>query len=106
MPRRPAPRRPRERTFDGCATCRTRKIKCDGRKPFCSPCEKRGLECSGFRAKIQYVFYDHNTEEFVWNADQDTKTPSASRRLLSSGEQYSLSALAVRLISGKRMTEL
>ncbi|KAL7625275.1 hypothetical protein AAE478_004491 [Parahypoxylon ruwenzoriense] len=28
----------------GCATCKSRKVKCDERKPFCGRCEKSGYE--------------------------------------------------------------
>ena len=34
-----------ERTQKGCLTCRQKKKKCDGAKPVCESCSKRGLEC-------------------------------------------------------------
>ncbi|PTU17822.1 hypothetical protein P175DRAFT_0512028 [Aspergillus ochraceoroseus IBT 24754] len=33
------------RSRTGCLTCRTRKLKCDERKPVCSQCRKGGREC-------------------------------------------------------------
>lgn len=32
----------RKRVALACDSCRDRKIKCDGSKPICSPCGKRG----------------------------------------------------------------
>ncbi|EXJ79542.1 hypothetical protein A1O3_07821 [Capronia epimyces CBS 606.96] len=29
----------------GCTTCRTRKIKCDERRPLCTRCERAGIKC-------------------------------------------------------------
>lgn len=31
----------RKRVALACETCRERKIKCDGAKPICGPCERR-----------------------------------------------------------------
>ncbi|KAH6869691.1 fungal-specific transcription factor domain-containing protein [Thelonectria olida] len=39
----------RKRVALACDNCRDRKVRCDGRKPVCGPCEKRGeagLQCS------------------------------------------------------------
>lgn len=40
--------RKRSRNFDGCWTCRLRKIKCDATKPICLRCQKAKLECKGY----------------------------------------------------------
>ncbi|CCH41954.1 Arginine metabolism regulation protein II [Wickerhamomyces ciferrii] len=40
------------KTFTGCATCRSRKIKCDLGKPFCKRCEKSGLICAGYQINL------------------------------------------------------
>ncbi|KAJ5161818.1 hypothetical protein N7492_007210 [Penicillium capsulatum] len=52
-----APARPRKRTktFTGCWTCRTRKIKCDEGKPFCRQCLDKGFECEGYTARLQWL---------------------------------------------------
>lgn len=39
---------PRSRNFDGCWTCRLRKIKCDSTRPICLRCKKANLECKGY----------------------------------------------------------
>ncbi|KAE8313939.1 hypothetical protein BDV41DRAFT_249154 [Aspergillus transmontanensis] len=33
------------RTWTGCLTCRSRKVKCDERKPLCRNCERSRVEC-------------------------------------------------------------
>lgn len=38
----------RSRNFDGCWTCRLRKIKCDCTRPVCLRCQRAKLECKGY----------------------------------------------------------
>ncbi|KAI8623729.1 hypothetical protein F5Y19DRAFT_457260 [Xylariaceae sp. FL1651] len=40
-----ASRRSRPKSHSGCKTCKSRKIKCDERKPACGNCTKRNVEC-------------------------------------------------------------
>ncbi|KAK9545716.1 hypothetical protein V6Z77_009270 [Aspergillus fumigatus] len=35
----------RKRLALACDTCRSRRVKCDGERPFCAPCRTRGLNC-------------------------------------------------------------
>ncbi|KAH7381531.1 hypothetical protein BKA66DRAFT_419113 [Pyrenochaeta sp. MPI-SDFR-AT-0127] len=48
--KRPAPRGtaayPRKRAVAACQTCRSRKTKCDNRRPSCSFCERAGATCN------------------------------------------------------------
>jgi len=37
---------PRKRVSQACDRCRSRKDKCDGKKPACSTCLSNGRECS------------------------------------------------------------
>ncbi|KAJ0159865.1 hypothetical protein CTA2_8979 [Colletotrichum tanaceti] len=41
---------PKART--GCATCKTRHVKCDERKPTCFRCEKVGVACEGYVERV------------------------------------------------------
>lgn len=36
----------RRRAVLACDTCRSRRTKCDGRKPACSFCEEHGIPCN------------------------------------------------------------
>ncbi|KAI0169653.1 hypothetical protein GGR52DRAFT_592216 [Hypoxylon sp. FL1284] len=42
----PKARRVHHKSRNGCATCKTKRIKCDERRPRCSYCDKRRLPCS------------------------------------------------------------
>lgn len=44
----------RSKTFTGCFTCRSRKIRCDLHKPFCKNCAKSGLICAGYDIKLRW----------------------------------------------------
>ncbi|GFF41003.1 transcriptional activator protein acu-15 [Aspergillus udagawae] len=35
----------RKRLALACDTCRSRRVKCDGQRPYCTPCRTRGLDC-------------------------------------------------------------
>ncbi|KAL3495879.1 hypothetical protein BJX62DRAFT_252876 [Aspergillus germanicus] len=37
--------KPRKRLTLACDTCRSRRVKCDGQRPYCAPCRIRGLDC-------------------------------------------------------------
>ncbi|KAK4160595.1 hypothetical protein QBC43DRAFT_325250 [Cladorrhinum sp. PSN259] len=38
--------RPQKRTANTCGACRTRKVRCDGRRGICTNCERLGLPCA------------------------------------------------------------
>lgn len=44
----------RTKTFTGCWTCRTRKIKCDLQRPTCNRCKKANLTCEGYSIKLRW----------------------------------------------------
>lgn len=63
----------RTRSFGGCFTCRSRRIKCDEKRPKCSTCLKAGIACEGYEAKLKFVFYgSHPTleEQVVGKSDR------------------------------------
>lgn len=41
-------RRYHNKTRSGCATCRTRRVKCDETKPQCLRCQRFGVVCDGY----------------------------------------------------------
>lgn len=43
------------RNFNGCWTCRNRKVKCDLRKPLCLRCERANLECEGYSVRLSWA---------------------------------------------------
>ncbi|CAI7623113.1 unnamed protein product [Penicillium glandicola] len=44
------------RSFTGCATCRSRHVKCDEGRPECSICQYFGLACGGYKKDIFFDF--------------------------------------------------
>ncbi|RYC81701.1 hypothetical protein BFJ63_vAg15397, partial [Fusarium oxysporum f. sp. narcissi] len=48
----------RTRSFGGCVTCRSRRVKCDEGRPGCSMCKISGLDCGGYSKDIFFDFDD------------------------------------------------
>lgn len=46
---------PRSRNFNGCWTCRLRKIKCDATRPVCLRCQKANLQCKGYAVVLAWA---------------------------------------------------
>lgn len=45
----------RSRNFEGCWTCRLRKIKCDATRPICLRCQKANLQCKGYSIVLAWA---------------------------------------------------
>ncbi|OBA24528.1 hypothetical protein METBIDRAFT_34561 [Metschnikowia bicuspidata var. bicuspidata NRRL YB-4993] len=50
-----AVRKRKSKTFTGCFTCRSRKIRCDLQRPFCQNCKKAGWTCGGYNIKLRWL---------------------------------------------------
>jgi hypothetical protein len=48
----------RTRTFTGCRTCRSRHAKCDEAQPECGTCQRLGLSCGGYGARLFWITDD------------------------------------------------
>lgn len=73
-----------KRTFNGCWTCRIRKVKCDTRQPSCLRCEKAKLNCQGYDIKLgfyQCLTVQHG--ELVDIAEKKDKESKYNRRNVS-----------------------
>lgn len=51
--------RKHSKTFTGCWTCRSRKIKCDEARPSCLQCRTRSLQCEGYFVRLQWMPPNH-----------------------------------------------
>ncbi|PMB71143.1 Transcriptional activator protein UGA3 [Beauveria bassiana] len=40
---------------EGCSTCTKRRIRCDGSRPTCVKCEKKGLVCPGYGPRLRWA---------------------------------------------------
>lgn len=49
------PPKKRSRNFDGCWTCRVRKIKCDCTRPTCLRCQRANLSCQGYAIVLAWA---------------------------------------------------
>ncbi|ODV76866.1 component of the ARGR regulatory complex [Suhomyces tanzawaensis NRRL Y-17324] len=79
----------RSKSFTGCFTCRSRKIRCDLSRPFCNNCTKAGVVCSGYDIKLKWSlplnFKTRSGQAFSslvsFNlGDEDAETPEFFQR--------------------------
>ncbi|KAL5336432.1 hypothetical protein BJX70DRAFT_281460 [Aspergillus crustosus] len=61
-----------------CGPCRSRRLKCDQLKPFCSQCIRAKRECSGYRDVSAGRFYDQTEEVKKKNSTSSPSTSSSS----------------------------
>ncbi|KAJ2988737.1 hypothetical protein NUW58_g3825 [Xylaria curta] len=66
----------RTKTFTGCWTCRSRKVKCDEGRPRCRVCLSRDLACEGYGARLQWLAPDTGDGE---NSQSAALTTPSSR---------------------------
>ncbi|RCK60924.1 Arginine metabolism regulation protein II [Candida viswanathii] len=80
----------RSKTFTGCFTCRSRKIKCDLTRPHCEKCVKAGLLCAGYDIKLRWsmpIKYkptksgNVKSEPIRFNDKEDGESSSSSNAL-------------------------
>ncbi|KAL6353765.1 hypothetical protein LRP88_12757 [Fusarium phalaenopsidis] len=77
------------KTFTGCWTCRSRRLKCDETKPECIQCQLKGISCGGYHARLQWM----RPASIYGNLDNDTPTEPQDvhrRRLLPASRMKSL----------------
>lgn len=54
VPRKRRRRAPASGAADDCFACHKRSVKCDRRRPYCSPCLEIGSECSGYKTQLTW----------------------------------------------------
>lgn len=79
----------RTRTFTGCRTCRSRHAKCDEAQPKCGTCQRLGLDCGGYGARLFWITDDsalrpeqqqsHRGSAYRYPLFTGTSPPSALR---------------------------
>lgn len=61
--------RKKGRAFDGCWTCRQRKVKCDLTKPQCTRCIKSNRVCQGYEIRLGWslpMSYSKNDNSLIY----------------------------------------
>ncbi|KAH8669139.1 hypothetical protein BX600DRAFT_267454 [Xylariales sp. PMI_506] len=48
-------RQQRTKTFTGCWTCRSRRVKCDEQTPSCRRCQQYGVQCEGYGVRLSWL---------------------------------------------------
>ncbi|KAJ5627294.1 hypothetical protein N7528_004721 [Penicillium herquei] len=48
------PSKQRTKTFTGCWTCRSRRVKCDEEHPHCRRCRRSGWQCQGYAVRLEW----------------------------------------------------
>ncbi|KAK2738113.1 C6 zinc finger domain protein [Colletotrichum kahawae] len=49
-----SPRKIITRSRNGCAVCKSKRLKCDEAKPHCSRCKRLGIACPGYRKPLKW----------------------------------------------------
>ncbi|KAF2640389.1 hypothetical protein P280DRAFT_401158 [Massarina eburnea CBS 473.64] len=60
----------------GCGTCKSRRIKCDEKRPICGNCIKSGRDCPGYRDEFDLMFRDENKAMAKKSRRNNRKTPA------------------------------
>ncbi|KUJ08915.1 uncharacterized protein LY89DRAFT_599295 [Mollisia scopiformis] len=73
--------RKRRRIQLACGTCRSRKTKCDGTRPICSPCRTRGVEasCSYDNATLPSQRFVMNLSRFIQISHNEPTSSDTAR---------------------------
>lgn len=45
---------PRQRSHNGCWTCKAKRRKCDRARPTCHNCSQRGVPCEGYEVRLRW----------------------------------------------------
>ncbi|KAF5228686.1 hypothetical protein FAUST_10916 [Fusarium austroamericanum] len=103
----------RTRTFTGCRTCRSRHAKCDEAQPKCGTCQRLGLICGGYGAKLFWIADDavrpelqqsHRGSEYRYPLFSETQRKLMSDELSQSLETRTAASLLADIDSaGEKM---
>ncbi|KAL2262299.1 hypothetical protein VTK26DRAFT_1803 [Humicola hyalothermophila] len=80
-----------------CHACRRGKISCDAKKPSCSQCSFKGIECPGYPA--DWVFIPHNARKAKTRhpvARREPPGPKEARREGNSGPSSTSAVISLR----------
>ncbi|KAE8134260.1 Zn(II)2Cys6 transcription factor [Aspergillus pseudotamarii] len=67
-----------KKSRNGCARCKSKRVKCGEEKPYCSRCTRLGVKCPGYAQSLRWVTkYPSGTEDYDSNA-QLNRSPLGS----------------------------
>lgn len=70
---------PRKKTFTGCWTCRSRRVKCDEQTPFCQRCRAFGVTCEGYGVRLTWVSAGGADDQPHPDSEEDAHSGQAPR---------------------------
>ncbi|KAF2155708.1 hypothetical protein K461DRAFT_251761 [Myriangium duriaei CBS 260.36] len=74
----------------GCVTCKLKRLKCDETKPTCQQCQRRKVECGGYKRDFKWRAFDEtNAKVAVPNNRKKKHTASFSQSSTASQEHVS-----------------
>lgn len=68
-----------KKSWNGCATCKAKRAKCDEAKPACKRCTDRGWVCGGYKKKFVFKSFEETLEASKRNAAKRRSSASAKR---------------------------
>jgi len=51
----------KKKSRDGCQTCKNKRLKCDETKPLCRQCQKRGVQCEGYKKEYKWRLFNDSS---------------------------------------------
>ncbi|KAK9461251.1 fungal-specific transcription factor domain-containing protein [Lipomyces oligophaga] len=79
------PKAKQSKSRNGCVTCKAKRLKCDETKPTCLQCQKRHVECGGYKRDFKWRLFEESS--IVKRKKADTAS--------SATEEFNPSFLAV-----------
>ncbi|ODM24197.1 hypothetical protein SI65_02093 [Aspergillus cristatus] len=70
-----------KKSRNGCARCKSKRVKCGEEKPHCNRCTRLGVRCPGYVQSLRWVT-NHNGIQFedaTRTAESESATPRAAR---------------------------
>ncbi|KAI1844464.1 hypothetical protein JX266_009351 [Neoarthrinium moseri] len=76
-------KRQRKKTFTGCWTCRSRRVKCDEQTPCCQRCRLFGVDCEGYGIRLTWLVGDGDDQGHLDTDENmtDVSTPRPKRNM-------------------------
>ncbi|RAH74244.1 uncharacterized protein BO66DRAFT_313695 [Aspergillus aculeatinus CBS 121060] len=68
-----------KKSRNGCARCKSKRVKCGEERPHCSRCTRLGVHCPGYVQSLRWVtkYPDRNPDTAHETSDETTAEPSA-----------------------------
>ena len=96
-PDQPPKRKQRTKTFTGCWTCRSRRVKCDEARPHCQRCRRSGWNCQGYNVRLGWSAHRRAPRRQICSSERpqgDTLSLGMLMNILTDLDEYSGDAVS------------